>query len=942
VPIVEEDDYEKFIKHYGTKRKSGRYPYGSGGDESELGQATAFQKELRDLRSKGMSDSSIAESFGLTTPELRANIAISGLIKKQDEINTAQKLKGTGMSASEIAREMYGSSSKESTVRGLLSEQADRKQAQLENLANTLKQRVDESSGYIDVGKGTEHHFQVTKTKFDTALAMLQTEGYVVETVLQPNATTSHDTRVRVLAKPGETWSSIRLNKHLIEPAKAFSNDGGQTFRIVQEPLKLNPARLDIQYGDKGGADADGVIYIRPGVDDLTLNGASYAQVRIQVGPKHYIKGMAVMKEGLPPGVDVQFNTNKKDTGNKLDALKPVKANSDPLERFGAVFRQLTYDSGPNQGKVKSHLNIVNDEDDWDDWSKSLATQMLSKQKPDFVKRQLDVTYAQKKAQLDEIMQLTNPVVKKELLRSYADDMDASSVHLKAAALPRQKTHVLIPVNSLKDNEVYAPGYDDGEKVVLIRYPHGGKFEIPELVVNNRNKDARAIMDPSKTRAAIGINSRVAGRLSGADFDGDTVVVIPNNRGRVQTDPPLAKLKNFDPQEEYRGSKGLDANGKHIPLPGVTLMKNTQTQMGQISNLITDMTIGGATHEELARAVRHSMVVIDAEKHGLDYKRSANENSISALKKKYQPGRYGGASTIISRTSRDVQVPDFKRRPQAEGGGTDPKTGEPIYVPTGKTNSKRVEDPVTGEVTWVKTPKMAKVATGSRIPGARIKDPVTGETRPITDAYDLVSGPADIPKGMRGQLVERHYAEYSNQVRGLANQARLAELNTADPRVNPSAKKVYNNEVASLKAKLKVAQANSPIERSAQTAAQVIIKMKREENPDLTPDQLKRVKSNAINTTRSRLGAKPQRVDITDREWEAIQNGAVASAVLREILTKADMDRVRDLAQPKTDALMTSGNTALARALMSKGKYTRAEIAQQLGVSLSTLDRALA
>ena len=382
----------------------------------------------------------------------------------------------------------------------------------------------------------------------------------------------------------------------------------------------------------------------------------------------HYIKGMAVMKEGLPPGVDLQFHTSKSNTGNKLDALKKVSDSPDPIERFGAVFTQVHFPAGhPKAGKVMSHLNKVNDQDDWDDWSKSLATQMLSKQQPDFVKRQLDVTYAQKKAQLDEIMALTNPVVKKELLKSYADDMDASSVHLKAASLPRQKTHVILPINSLKDNEVYAPLMKDGERVVLIRYPHGGKFEIPELINNTRNREARKLLDPGKTTAAIGINAQVAKRLSGADFDGDTVVLIPNRRGRVQSESPLQRLKNFEPHEEYRGSAGTDKNGKHIPLPGVKLMKNTQTEMGKISNLITDMTIGGANHDEIARAVRHSMVVIDAEKHGLDHKRSYDENAILALKKRYQPGKGHGAATIISRTSGEQRVPDFKRRPQSRG-----------------------------------------------------------------------------------------------------------------------------------------------------------------------------------------------------------------------------------------------------------------------------------
>lgn len=919
MPIIDEEDY---LAHYGVKRRSGRYPWGSGGDD--VSAARDFQSALTAMRAKTgpdkMSDVEIAQAFGMTTTELRENIAISGIVKKQADINQAQRLKDSGMGASAIAKEM---GINESSVRGLLAPQAARKQKQLEELAGALKKRVDESNGYIDVGKGVEHHLRVTKGKLDLALAMLKSEGYVVESVLQPQATTSHDTRTRVLAKPGETWSSINRNKGLIEPVKLFAGKDG--IKLVQDPIPLNPARLDVKYADKGGADADGMIYIRPGVNDLNMGSASYAQVRIQVGKSHFIKGMAVLKEGLPPGVDVQFHTSKRDTGNKLDALKPVKDSPEPLERFGAIFRHAYH---PKTGE-RSILNIVNDEADWDNWSKSLATQMLSKQKPDFVKRQLDVTFANKKAQLDEILSLTNPVVKKELLKAYADDMDASSVHLKAASLPRQKTHVILAVNSLKDNEVYAPGYKDGERVVLIRYPHGGKFEIPELIVNNRNRAAREILPPGTTTAAIAINARVAKRLSGADFDGDPVVVIPNRRGRIESEPALQGLKNFDPQEAYRGANGTDAKGKPIMLPGVKHMKNTQTEMGKISNLITDMTIAGAGHDELARAVRHSMVVIDAEKHGLDYTRSAKENGIVALKKKYQPGKHGGASTIISRTSRDVRVPDFKRRTQAEGGGTDPRTGEPIYVPTGKTRSKRVVD-ADGNVTWEQIPRVVKVKQGSRIPG-------TG----INDAFDLVSGPKDVPASLRGTVVERHYADYSNRVRGLANQARLAELNTPDPRVSPSAKKAYANEVSSLKSKLKVVQENSPRERQAQIAAGVIIKMKREQNPNMKPEELKREKQRAIKLTRERLGAKPQRINITPKEWEAIQNGAVASAVLREVLTKADMDQVRQYAQPKTKLLMQPHNVSRAKALIAAG-YTREEIASELGVSVSTLDRSLA
>lgn len=906
-------DESDSLAHYGVKMRSGRYPWGSGG--TQLSEAQDFQSALNALRSGNgpvkMTNAQIADAFELTTTELIANIASSGLITKRAQIVQAETLARSGSGASAIAKEM---GINESSVRGLLQPQANRKAQQLDDIVSIVRQRVDQDK-YIDVGKGAEHYLKIAKTKLDVALSMMETEGYVVVSILQPQATNAHDTRVRVIAAPGETWQSVTNNKDKIRGIEAFSNDQGHNYQLAQEPLRLNPARLDIKYGAQGGGKEDGTIYIRPGVKDLSMDGNSYSQVRIQVGKGHFIKGMAVMKDGLPPGVDVQFNTKKEDTGTKTDALKPVVADSAPIERFGAIFAQIT---DRTTGKVTSHLNIVNNEDDWDSWSKSLATQMLSKQKPDFVKRQLDVTYASKKQQLDEILSLTNPVVKKELLKSYAEDMDASSVHLKAAALPRQKTHVILPVGSLKDNEVYAPGYKDGERLVLIRFPHGGKFEIPELINNTRNKDARAIMNPATTRAAIGINSKVAERLSGADFDGDTVVVIPNTRGRVQSEPALDKLKGFDPQEAYMGR---DPKTKEM-YPGVQPMKTTQTEMGKISNLITDMTIGGATHDELARAVRHSMVVIDAEKHGLDYKRSAKDNSIATLTKRYQPGRYAGASTIISRTKKETPILDYKRRPEAEGGGTDKVTGEAIYIPTGKLKPLRIVDKVTGEVTWGQQPKMTRVAKGSRLPG-------TG----ITDAAQLV--------GASGNPVEKYYADYSNRVRQLANDARLAEINIANPTINHSAKAVYSAEVTSLRAKLKDAQMNSPRERQAQAVASVIIKVKRDANPNMSKEQLKRVKVNAIHDARERTGAKPKRVVITDGEWEAIQSGAVASSLLREILTKADAKRVKELAQPRTDLKMQPHNVAYAKSLISNGNYTREEVASLLGVSVSTLDRSI-
>src|SRR5438874_783466 len=144
---------------------------------------------------------------------------------------------------------------------------------------------------------------------------------------------------------------------------------------------------------------------------------------------------MAMHHDNLPPGVDILFNTNKSDTGNKLDAMKPMK--DDPTNPFGATVRQI--------------------------------------------------------------------------------------------AVPGQGTHIILPIDTLNEGELYAPNFRNGERVVLIRHPHGGKYEIPELTVNNNHPESKRLLGDAKD--AIGIHHKVAEKLSGADFDADTVLVIPNPHG---------------------------------------------------------------------------------------------------------------------------------------------------------------------------------------------------------------------------------------------------------------------------------------------------------------------------------------------------------------------------------------------------------------------------
>ena len=106
--------------------------------------------------------------------------------------------------------------------------------------------------------------------------------------------------------------------------------------------------------------------------------------------------------------------------------------------------------------------------------------------------------------------------------------------------------------------------------------------------------------------------------------------------------------------------------------------------MGGVSNLITDMTLLGAPHKDIVRAIKHSMVVIDAEKHGLNYRQSAIDQGIPQLKEEYQGGKRKGASTLISRAGAEARVPQRELRKAKLGGSINRETGKLEYTPTGR------------------------------------------------------------------------------------------------------------------------------------------------------------------------------------------------------------------------------------------------------------------
>ena len=888
---------EEILMHYGMPRRSGRYPWGSG--DNPYQHSGDFLSRVEELEKQGMKQTEIAKALGLTTTQLRTQKSLAKDERRALQVSTAKGLREKGYSLNEIAEKMGFAN--DSSVRSLLNEKSEARMNQAKTTAEFLKKMIDEK-GMIDVGTGVERELGISREKLREALYILEMEGYPVYVGGVPQVTNpGKQTNIKVICPPGTEHREIYDfdNVHSVKDYDQILSEDGQKIRpAFQYPESMDSSRLKINYAEDGGIQKDGVIEIRRGVDDLSLGDSHYAQVRIMVDGTHYLKGMAVYSDDLPDGVDVLFNTNKKAGTPMNDVLKKIK--DDPDNPFGSLIKEHGGQSYYIDKDGNEKLSLINkraEEGDWGEWSDHLPSQFLSKQSMTLIKKQLDLASADKVAEYDEICSLTNPTVKKTLLKSFADDCDSAAVHLQAAALPRQKYQVILPLTTIKDTEVYAPNYKNGEQVALIRYPHGGTFEIPVLTVNNKQPEGKKVLG-NTPKDAIGINSKVAERLSGADFDGDTVMVIPTGgKTKITSTHPLKGLEGFDPKEKY----GPDSTTQPYKR-----MKNTQTEMGKVSNLITDMTLKGATEDELARAVRHSMVVIDAEKHNLDYKRSEQDNGIASLKKKYQgrveDGKYKeGAATLISRAKSEVSVPKRK--------------GSPTINEDGSLSYKTADD-----LTYV--------------------DKKTGKTKTRTQASTQMAETKDARTLSSGTPQEEAYASYANKMKSLANQARKEMVSTGKIPYSASAKAAYQNEVDSLNAKLNVALKNAPRERQAQVIANATVTAKKQANPDMTNAEIKKANQQALTAARKQVGAERKPVVITDREWEAIQAGAISENRLTRILNNADIDSLRQRATPRaTTTLSTAKQNKIAS--MSASGYTTSEIAEALGISTSTVSKYL-
>ena len=976
--MSKEKDDDLYLIHYGTKHHSGRYEWGSGvnpyqrpyrpvGINPFIDDKQSFYRAYRDMKDKGMSEGQIATFmdetyFGgqkkFTTTQVRAWVTLGKEAQMAADISRATTLKEKGMSNVAIGKEM---GVPESTVRTWLDPARKEKMNSTRNIAETLKTELSKTqSGMLDIGKSNEKALNCSKQKLDAAVKLLEEEGYKKHYLqVEQQGNLGNYTSLQVLTKDDIPWKDVYNNRDKIEMMSHFqSTDGGKTIEPILPPKSISSDRIKIVYAEDGGKEADGCMYIRPGVKELELGNDQYMQVRIAVDDSHYLKGMAMYgkKEQFPKGVDIIFNTNKSkdvpmmnpdDKDNQV--LKSLKDDKDMP--FGANTKQVYYTDADGK-KQQSCINKVNSDEDWEVWSKNLASQYLSKQSNAIAKQQLGIAYDIKANEFDTLKKLDNPTIKKKLLEEFADECDSAATHMKAAPFSGQATHVILPIHNIKDNEIYAPNYKQGEEVVLVRYPHTGPFESPRLKVNNKNVEGKEMLGNAKH--AVGINSKVAEQLSGADFDGDTVIVIPVRGQDIKTREPLDGLKDWDHQVKYKAYPGMPRVGKEDNF-------NKGMEMGKVSNLITDMTVAGAPESDITMAVKHSMVIIDAEKHNLNWKQSALDNNIKYLQEKYQK-KGGGASTVLSRaTSPDVvgkrkeiispnmMTPSEKKR--WENGERIYRSAEEYYLKpsisyknmTDKqkqaffdVKTKYDKELKAYQSTKAKDPnaKVKRPDFPSEVEGIKIKEVERTETlkkmATHADARDLIS--------KHNTVMENIYANYANNMKQMALDARKEARATGNMVRDPLAAKTYENEVKSIKNKVKISQMNAPKERIAQAIASKKMDIYIKENDDLTKEQIKKKRNKVLAEARAQTGTDRQRVTLTDKEVEAIKAGAISNALMLDIFNNGDQDSLKKSFTPKSTRGMTAAQKSKAKRLLNAG-YTQADVAEALGVSVSTITK---
>ena len=218
-----------------------------------------------------------------------------------------------------------------------------------------------------------------------------------------------------------------------------------------------------------------------------------------------------------------------------------------------------------------------------------------------------------------------------------------------------------------------------------------------------------------------------------------------------------------------------------------------------------------------------------------------------------------------------------------------------------------------------------------------------GKTVRATKNEKLILATPDVNDLSSGTVVEKLYADYANDMKALANRCRRSTFDddgsTIRLKKNPEAAKVFSSEVDSLDKKLISAKMNAPIERQANLMANSKLRVAKQDNPDMGKDEEKKLRQIYIEEARTNLGARSRKItaiDITPKEFEAIQAGAISDSKLTEILKYTDMTHLKQMAMPRQTKELSSAKQGKVRNMLASG-FTNQEIADAMGISVSTV-----